>query len=51
MRSRQDSQAKILNTSAARMDAADEIYYSFIDKYSRGKVGLSSAMWGLGLPR
>jgi cellulose synthase/poly-beta-1,6-N-acetylglucosamine synthase-like glycosyltransferase len=40
--------AKNLNTSAARMDAANEIYYSFIDKYSRGKVGLSSAMWGLG---
>lgn len=40
--------AKNLNTSAARMDAANEIYYSFIDKYSRGKVGLSSAMWGFG---
>lgn len=40
--------AKNLNTSAARVDAINETYYSFIDKYSRMKLGLSSGLWGLG---
>ncbi|MBC7383401.1 MAG: glycosyltransferase family 2 protein [Bacteroidia bacterium] len=39
---------KNLNTDAACMDAANETYYTFIDKFSRPKLGLSSGIWGLG---
>ncbi len=39
---------KNLNTDAACMDAANETYYTFIDKFSRDKLGLSSGTWGLG---
>ncbi|MDP1727168.1 MAG: glycosyltransferase family 2 protein [Bacteroidota bacterium] len=39
---------KNLNTDAACMDAANETYYTFIDKFSRSKLGLSSGIWGLG---
>lgn len=41
-------QAKNLNTSIARLDALNETYYSFVDRYSRSKMGLSAGMWGLG---
>ena len=39
---------KNLNTDAACMDAANETYYTFIDKFSRNELGLSSGIWGLG---
>lgn len=39
---------KNLNTDAACMDAANETYYTFIDKFCRPKLGLSSGIWGLG---
>lgn len=39
---------KNLNSDAACMDAANETYYTFIDKYCRRYLGLSSGIWGLG---